>query len=520
MNEAFDQVMGYALGIWRKRWVVLVAAWLIAVVGWVWVYTLENRYEAQARVYVDTQSLLRPLMSGMAVQPNVEQQVAMVTRTLASRPNLEKVARMTDLDLRAKTPKQQEELYTELAKAIQLSGTNRENLYTIAYQHANPDLARRVVQALLTIFTESSLGGARKDISNTQKFIEDQLKSYEARLLEKEKEVEEFKRRNVGTMPGQGGDFYSKLSQISAALEQAKLEQDEAANRKKQLQQQLEDQEEVLVSPAPGPAPVTATTTALDGRIAALQTQLDNLRLRYTDVHPDIGRTKQLIARLQEQKKQEEESFRAQVKEQPQSTLKAQNPIYQQLTIAIAEADANLASLKARVGQMERKRAELYRAVDRIPQIESEYTQLTRDLEIYKQKYSEMLARRETAALSGEVESKTDIVDFRVVDPPRVPNKPAWPNRPLLVSAVPLGGIGVGLALAFLLTQLRPTVDSRRQLRDLSNVPLLGMVTLIETDASRRKARRGNLLFGAGALALGLALIAQLIYYLVLSPAA
>ncbi|MBM4180810.1 MAG: chain length-determining protein [Betaproteobacteria bacterium] len=520
MNEAFDQVMGYALAVWRKRWVVLVIAWLVAVVGWVWVYTLENRYEAQARVYVDTQSLLRPLMSGMAVQPNVEQQVAMVTRTLASRPNLEKVARMTDLDLRAKTPKQQEELYTELAKAISLQGTNRENLYTIAYQHANPDLARRVVQALLTIFTESSLGGARKDISNTQKFIEDQLKSYEARLLEKEKEVEEFKRRNVGTMPGQGGDFYSKLSQISVALEQAKLELDEAANRKKQLQQQLEDQEEVLVSPAPGPAPVTATTTALDGRIAALQGQLDNLRLRYTDVHPDIGRTKQLIARLQEQKKQEEEAFKAQFKEQPQSTLKAQNPIYQQLTIAIAEADANLASLKARVAQMERKRADLYRAVDRIPQIESEYTQLTRDLEIYKQKYSEMLARRETASLSGEVESKTDIVDFRVVDPPRVPNKPAWPNRPLLVSVVPLGGIGAGLALAFLLTQLRPTVDSRRQLRDLSNVPLLGMVTMIETDASRRKARRGILLFGAGALALGLALIAQLIYYLVLSPAA
>lgn len=521
MNEAFDQVLGYALAVWRKRWVVLGVAWLVAVVGWVWVYTLENRYEAQARVYVDTQSLLRPLMSGMAVQPNVEQQVAMVTRTLASRPNLEKVARMTDLDLRAKTPKQQEELYNELAKAINLQGTNRENLYTIAYQHANPDLAKRVVQALLTIFTESSLGGARKDISNTQKFIEDQLKSYEARLLEKEKEVEEFKRRNVGTMPGQGGDFYSKLSQITAALEQAKLELEEAANRKKQLQQQLQDQEEVLVSPGPSaPAPVTATTSALDARIAALQTQLDNLRLRYTDVHPDIGRTKQLIARLQEQKKQEEDAFKAQVQAQPQSAVKAQNPIYQQLTIAIAEADATLASLKARVGQMERKRAELYRAVDRIPQIESEYTQLTRDLDIYKQKYAEMLARRETAALSGEVESKTDVVDFRVVDPPRVPNKPAWPNRPLLVSAVPLGGIGVGIVLAFLLTQLRPTVDSRRQLRELTNVPLLGLVTLIQTEQRRRRERRGMLLFAAGGLALAIAWLGQLIYYLVLSPAA
>jgi len=520
MNEAFDQVIGYALAVWRRRWVVLITAWMIAVVGWVWVYMLENRYQAQARVYVDTQSLLRPLMAGLAVQPNFEQQVAMMTRTLASRPNLEKVARMTDLDLRAKTPQQQEELYTKLAAAIKLEGTNRENLYTISYQHANPDLAKRVVQALLTIFTESSLGGARKDISNTQKFIEDQLKTYEAKLLEKEKQLEEFKRRNVGTMPGQGGDYYSKLSQLNVGLEQAKLDLEEAANRKKQLQQQLADQEEMLVAPGPAPAPVTATTSALDGRITALQTQLDNLRLRYTDIHPDISRTKQLIARLQEQKKQEEDAFKAQVKSQPASAVKAQNPVYQQLTIAIAEADANMASLKARVGQMEKKRGDLYRSVDRIPQIEAEYSQLTRDYEVYKRNYTEMLARRETASLSGEVESKTDVVDFRVVDPPRVPNSPAWPNRPLLVTAVPLGGLGAGLALAFLLTQLRPTVDSRRQLRDLTGVPLLGMVTMIDTDQRRRQVRRGNLMFAAGGSALGLALLAQLIYYLVLSPAA
>jgi polysaccharide chain length determinant protein (PEP-CTERM system associated) len=274
------------------------------------------------------------------------------------------------------------------------------------------------------------------------------------------------------------------------------------------------------VAPGPAQAPVTATTSALDGRITALQTQLDNLRLRYTDIHPDIARTKQLIARLQEQKKQEEDAFKAQVKSQPASAVKAQNPVYQQLTIAIAEADANMASLKARVGQMEKKRGDLYRSVDRIPQIEAEYSQLTRDYEVYKRNYTEMLARRETASLSGEVESKTDVVDFRVVDPPRVPNSPAWPNRPLLVTAVPLGGLGVGLALAFLLTQLRPTVDSRRQLRDLTGVPLLGMVTMIDTDQRRRQIRRGNLMFAAGGSALGLALLAQLIYYLVLSPAA
>lgn len=513
MNESFDQIFGYARGVWRKRWVVLITAWVVCGVGWAWVYKLENQYRASARVYVDTQSLLRPLLGGLAVQPNLSQQVSMMTRTLVSRPNLEKVARMTDLDLRAKTPQQQEELYNTLAQRISLSGTDRENLYTIAFQHANPDLARRVVQALLTIFTESSLGGARKDLSQSQKFIDDQLRSYEAKLHEKEKELEEFKRRNVGTMPGQGGSFYGKLSEVEAGIEQTRMQLDEVVTRKKQLELQLEDQEETLSGVT---APVTVTTSAIDARISGLQTQLDNLRLRYTDLHPDILRVRQLVERLQEQKKQEEATARA----QPQGSLKAQNPIYQQLSIAIAEADANQASLRARLGQLQGRRAQLYQSIDRIPQLEAEFTQMMRDYDVYKSNYSQFLQRRETAAISGDVESKTDVVDFRVIDPPRVPKEPAWPNRPLLVSAVPLGGFGAGVALAFLLVQLRPTVESRKQLRELTDYPLLGMVTRMETDRERRSSRRASLLFGAGASALVLAFLAQLIYYLVLSPAA
>jgi polysaccharide chain length determinant protein (PEP-CTERM system associated) len=513
MNEAFDQIFSYLRSIWRRRWLVMAIAWLVSSAGWVWVYLLENRYEAEARVFVDTQSLLRPLLSGLAVQPDTEQQVAMMTRTLASRPNLEKVARMTDLDLRAKTPRQQELLYSELAAAIKLQGTVRENLYTITYQNTSGETAKRVVQALLTIFTESSLGGARKDISNTQKFIDDQLKASEAKLLEKERQLEEFKRRNIGTMPGQGGDFYTKLNTINQSLEQAKLELEEYSNRKKQLQQQLDDQEEVLSMPLPS----VQASSALDGRISALQAQMDNLRLRYTDLHPEITRTRQLIERLQSQKKQEEDALKDQ---QPQGAVKAQNPVYQQLSIAIAEADANMASLRARVAQMQSKRNEIMQSVDRVPQIEGEYTQLMRDYEVFSKNYADMLERRETAALSGEVESKTDVVDFKIIDPPRVPSKPAWPNRPMLVAAVPLAGISAGMALAFLLGQLRPSIDNRRQLRDLTPFPLLGMVTMIQTDDARSKRQRSNLMFAAGGLGLIVVLLGQMIYYLVLSPAA
>jgi polysaccharide chain length determinant protein (PEP-CTERM system associated) len=512
MNETIEQTFGYLRSTWRRRWVVLATAWLVGLAGWTYVYLLENRYQAQARVYVDTQSLLRPLMSGLAVQPNTGQQIAMVTRTLASRPNMEKVARMTDLDLRAKTPQQQEALYNDLAKAISLQGSDRENLYTISYQNTNPDVAKRVVQALLTIFTEASLGGARKDISNTQKFLEDQLKNYEVRMLEKEKELEAFKLRNIHSMPGQGGDFYSKLNAMDLALEQAKLELAESSNRKQQLQQQLDDQDEVLNMPVPG----NMTSSALDGRILALQSQIDHLKLRYTDLHPEITRTKQLIDRLLEQKRQEEEVM----KMQPQGSIKAQNPVYQQLSIAIAEADAHEAALKARVKQLQTKRNVLFRSADHIPQIEHDYAQLTRDHEVFKQNYSALLNRRETVLMSGEVESKTDAVEFRVIDPPRVPNKPAWPNRPLLVIAVPFVGIGIGLALAFLLAQLRPSIENRRQLLELTAFPLLGMVGLIETEAARRVKQRSTLLFTAGGFGLVIVLLAQMIYYLALSPAA
>ena len=118
MNPVVEQFLGYARGIWRRRWLMLIVAWLVAVVSWVYIYSLENRYQAQARVYVDTQSLLKPLLGGLAIQPNTGQQITMITRTLLSRPNLEKLARMTDLDLRAKTPQQQEALFNGLAGKV------------------------------------------------------------------------------------------------------------------------------------------------------------------------------------------------------------------------------------------------------------------------------------------------------------------------------------------------------------------------------------------------------------------
>jgi polysaccharide chain length determinant protein (PEP-CTERM system associated) len=505
MDQILQQILGYAKASWRRRWWGVVVAWLVCIVGWTWVMTIPDRYQASARVYVDTQSLLQPLLAGLAVQPSVNQQITMMTRQLVSRPTLEKVARMTDLDVRAKTPEQTEALLNGMASRITIADTGRENLYTISYQDPNGELAKKVVQSLLTIFVETSLGKTRQDISSSQRFIEDQLQQYQQKLTDAETALTEFKRTHIGMMPGQGGGYYAKLAETSALLRQAQLDQQEAVNRRNQLKRQLEDEEPELTAAA-----MASSNSEIDGRIQVLEKQMDQLRMQYTDLHPDIQSTKRLIERLEEQKKIDLAGRKA-----DPAGARIQNPVYQQLTIAIAEADATVSSLGARVAEYQRRYSELRNASNMIPQVEQDYTQLMRDYDVYRQNYDALLKRRESVTMSGEVESKTDTVDFRVIDPPFVPSHPAGPDRPLLLSLVTLGGLGAGIAVAFLLSQLRRTVTDRRALRELTGLPLLGAVARVETDETRRRKRKGLLAYLAalGGLigAYGAVMILQLV---------
>src|SRR5512139_2944065 len=336
MDQVLQQILGYAKAAWQRRWWGVAVAWLVCIVGWTWVMMIPDRYEASARVYVDTQSLLKPLLSGLAVEPNVDQQIKLMTRQLVSRPTLEKVARMTDLDVKAKTPEQTEAILDDLAKKISIADAGRENLYTISYQDASGDLAKKVVQSLLTIFVETSLGKTRQDISSSQRFIEEQLQQYQQKLTDAENALKSFKQKHIGMMPGQGGDYYAKLAEVSGQLRQAQLDQQEAVNRRNQLKRQLADEEPELTAAAAAAA--GSASSEIDSRIQALHKQMDQLRLQYTDLHPDIQATKRLIEKLEEQKKAD----LAQRKADP-SGNKIQNPVYQQLTLSIAEADATVA---------------------------------------------------------------------------------------------------------------------------------------------------------------------------------
>src|SRR3990167_10028631 len=132
-------------------------------------------------------------MSGLAVQPNVEQQVVMLSPTLISRPNVEKLIRMADMDLKIQSKDARDALIDRLMKTLEIKNVGRDNLYVLSYRDASPDKAKRVVQSLVSIFVESSLGDSRKDSNTARKFIDEQIKTYLAKLEEAESRLKEFK---------------------------------------------------------------------------------------------------------------------------------------------------------------------------------------------------------------------------------------------------------------------------------------------------------------------------------------
>src|SRR6476469_221430 len=122
MQDVLQQLLSLLRGIWHRRWIGLAVPWIAALIGIAIVYRIPERYEASARVYVDTETLLRPLLAGLAIQPNLDQQVALMSRTLISRPNVEKLVRMADLDLRTGSAAEHDELIDNVAKTIRMDG--------------------------------------------------------------------------------------------------------------------------------------------------------------------------------------------------------------------------------------------------------------------------------------------------------------------------------------------------------------------------------------------------------------
>jgi polysaccharide chain length determinant protein (PEP-CTERM system associated) len=498
MHDIVVMLLRYARGTWQFRWWMLGIAWAISVVGWSIVAKMPDEYQSSARVYVDTTSVLRPLLKGIAIDMgDSEQKIFLMTRTLLSRPNLEKVMRMTDLDLQATTDAEKDQIVADLRKGIRFSGTSRENLYTISYTAESAEVAKLVVKSLLTIFMESNLGEARKDQDSAAQFLEQQKGEYETRMRELENELTRFEQRNLDFLPDGSAGYYSRIREGKQQIQAVRLELSVLEERLQTLVRQVEGEVPTF---GLGPAPeqeVAAGTGEIDMRIQALQLRLDELQLMYTDRHPDIVQSRQALADLRAQREriiQEARENAAQGGGSAGYSLD-QNPVYQQMRLSIATLEADVAAKRRLLAEYETQVAELEGSVDKVLALEAERRDLQSEYEIVKKNHEVLEIRLESAKLGRKADSTSDNVRFRVVDPPRAASSPSGPPRVLLSSLVLLVGAALGFGVAFLMSQFRPTFDERQILSDALRLPVLGSVNMVWTSDQVRARKVRNISF-------------------------
>lgn len=468
MQEVLDDVLQYIRGVWLKRRYILIVSWVVCPIGWLYITSLPNQYTSEARVYADTRSILQPLLRGLAIQTDPTRELELMAKTLLSRPNLETIARDIDADVRAQTSQEYEAIISDLQSNIKIRSAGRENLYTLSYSGSEPVYAKDVVQATLNVFVENTLSEKRLDTDQASQIITAQIEEYEARLSEAEKRLADFKREHRGVMPGSGTGYYSQLESNKSYLEDAQLALSEAETRAASARSQL------LREESRASEQVSKVRTEYDERINSLQQRLDDLLFRFTDKHPDVVETRRQLEDLQQLRTKTLASYSV-------GEVLENNSVYQDLKLTSSQLENEVASLRVRVQRYEAKILDLKERLDKVPDVEAKLTALNRNYNITREKYNQLLSRRESALISQSVGDSSDDIKFRIIDAPRVPSAPSGPMRPVLLSAILIVGIGGGLGLSFLVSQVSPVVSSTRQLYQLVDYPVLGVVSATES---------------------------------------
>jgi polysaccharide chain length determinant protein (PEP-CTERM system associated) len=499
LTDQLERVWGEVRASNRFRWPAIAVVWVLCLLGWFFVLTIPDRYETRAQVYVNSASILKPLLQGIAVSTDTQNAADVVRRALLSRPNLERVAAKTNLLARAKAPDQVEQIYLQLAKDITISGDQNLNVYTVLYQDQSPQMARAVVQALIDTFVENSVGQGREDTASAQRFLRQQVSEYEIRLSASEERLAEFKKRYIGLMPDQRGDYFNRMQTEMAALEKLKTDVTVATRQRDELRRKLTgDTGSEALPPMPTDRQIQ-TATEIDAQLQTSRRQLEDLLIKFTDKHPDVIALRDTIARLEERRREELGRVRATSPGVSSNGQPGVDTVLQNLQIQLNVADVQVVTAATQLAESQRRVADLQRMLTAGPEVEAELARLNRDYGVTKAQYEALLQRLESARISDRAD-KSEEVRFKVLEPPRVPVKPVSPLRGAMVLIVLLFGVAGGAIVAYGLNLLQPVFVTGRALTEATGVALIGIVSHYADPRLKRTGGRFGMIALCGLL--------------------
>jgi len=472
------------LAILRRRlWIILIPAILAPVAAYLISLTFANEYTSQTLVLVEQQkvpdSFVKPV-----VTEDLAERLGTMQEQILSRTRLQPIIERFGLFKEQVGKVPMEDLVERLRKSISITAIksfaqNRTGDlpgFYIAFKASTPRLAQQVCEEITSMFIQENLKAREQRSQGTTEFLSNQLAEAKRKLDDQDARLAEFKRKYTGALPGNEqanlGMLTGLSSQLEAATQALSRAQQDKAYAESVLAQQVSAVE--TSQPTAGPQP-----DALQMQLMTLQNQLTAAQARYTEDHPDIIKLKSSIAEVKKQietanKPQTEnpasESGERRVRETPQ---------IQQLKATIHSLEQSIQGKTRDQARLQQQIGVIQSRLSLSPAVEQEFKELTRDYTTALAFYNDLLAKESQSQMATNLERRQQGEQFRVMDPPNLPESPSFPNRPMFAGA----GLGLGLALGLgitLLIEMRDkSIRSENDIKFFLQVPTLAVIPVV-----------------------------------------
>lgn len=469
-------VIRYGVGLWRRRWTVAVTIWAAALIGWFALWLMPDKYASSAVVYVQTETVLDPVMNGVTARPNYEKRVEVMKLQLLTRPNVEEIIYRSGLDkeVTAKNPRerqaQMERLIDWVAGEITITSP-QEMYFVIDYKNSDPAIARNVVDAALNLLIEQDLGASITENQEAKKRLDAEIAAFDERLTAKEQEVAAYRRMHAEELAATEGDNRSRglmEAEISRVTDDLALAERRVATARIMLASTL--------------------STSSSAELEKLNVELAGLRSQYQENYPDIQAVKARIAEIEQG-----------------SGVRPSDPEYRRLSAELRAAQDVAAGLAARQKRLRADLDNLAVTLGQAPRVIADLQRIERDYEQTRKNYEELIERRDRLAITANLGAGSQGVEYKVFERPEASLIPATQQfRVMLIAGVTLMAIGAGLGAAFLLTWMQKSFSQSSELETAFGLPVLGALSEIRSAAvvSERKRDITHLALAGAALVL------------------
>ncbi len=479
----------------RRKWQLILPAVLCAVAGFAISFAFPKKYTSHTRVLVEApivpDDIVKPVVSD-----DVNRRLASMQGEILSRTHLQGLIEENHLYQNAWDREPMESLVDRLRKSISVApmaptpGTLTDDVlgFNIDVTLDDAKTAQAVCTQIASMFRNQNFQQREQQSEDTTQFLAGQLATAKDKLDDQDSKLAAFQNQYLGAQPEDQQTNLTMLAGLTSQLEAVTQSLNEAQASRAFAASMLSQQVAALKSSDGG------DPQSLQQQLNELEAQLMTLRAKYTDKYPEVIKVKQEIADLE---KKMQSPVAAAAKSSNTAIVGADSPQVQQLRAQVSQAETTIAEKQKEQAQIQQQIKTIQGRIQLTPMVQEQYSKLTRDRQTALDFYNNLLKKRDDAQMATDLERRQESENFRVLDPPSLPEEPSFPNRQLFA----LGGLIAGLALGMGLIRLSEVRDkSLRQPRDvemLLGVPTLAVISSRDPNAVSRTTHLAPLFGGA-----------------------